>query len=309
VADARLWASTLAELGFASPRVLTDGAATRAGILAELRTLVGSSRAGDVVVFQYAGHGVQFNDRGSDEKDHKDEALAPVDLDVAGPILDDELFAIFSRLPEGVSLTCFFDCCHSGTNSRFLLQNYLEEAGRKPATDVAVRFIDTSAELYTAYHRVRATLPRGARTQEDMRWVSFAACQDQELAQESDGQGEFTRRAVPLLRGAISQRISNEEFQRRVTAAFRNGPRQNPLLDARRAARHLPLLTPAAGARDETVHAGGNGHGTGNGNGNGNGNGTAEGDGHGRITISIPVDTSTVDVTRLRVLVDPAEQL
>lgn len=305
VADARLWASTLTELGFETPRVLADGAATRHGILAELKALVEGSRAGDVLVFQYAGHGVQFEgDTSGDDEDGRDEGLVAVDMNEGGLILDDELSSLFGTLPQGVSLTCFLDCCHSGTATRFLLQESLAAAGREQPTDIRVRFIDPTPELKAAHRRMRQVLPRGRNRRNKMRWISFAACKDSELAQESGGQGEFTRRAIPLLRDALSRRISNGEFQALVSEAFDNGPAQNPMLDAPPAYRRLPLLNPAAGARTEEGHETGNGKGPGN----ENGAASADGNGHGRITISIPVDTSTVDVSGLRVLVDRAEQ-
>jgi hypothetical protein len=34
-------------------------------------------------------------------------------------VIDDDVAEIFQRLPAGVNLSCFIDCCHSGTISRF----------------------------------------------------------------------------------------------------------------------------------------------------------------------------------------------
>ena len=45
-----------------------------------------------------------------------DEALVPVDYSTAGVILDDTLLEILvCPLPKGAVMTCFIDCCHSGT--------------------------------------------------------------------------------------------------------------------------------------------------------------------------------------------------
>ena len=74
-------------LGFSEIAVLHNHQATREAILAGLSELVTTSRAGDVVVFQFAGHGTQLPDMGSDEADGdtpgQDEALCPSILPMA----------------------------------------------------------------------------------------------------------------------------------------------------------------------------------------------------------------------------------
>jgi metacaspase-1 len=66
----------------------------------------------------YSGHGSWTYDKNGDEGDGKDESICPLDYNTAGCILDDQLKVLvvdpISRNPN-VSLTCLFDCCHSGT--------------------------------------------------------------------------------------------------------------------------------------------------------------------------------------------------
>ena len=83
--------------------------------LASCASLVNGASAGDVIVFQYAGHGYQLADPDGDESDGKDEALVPIDFDSGAFVVDDEIREILLTMREGVSLTCFLDCCHSGT--------------------------------------------------------------------------------------------------------------------------------------------------------------------------------------------------
>jgi hypothetical protein len=75
-----------------------------------------------VLVFQFAGHGTQLPDADADEEDpggvDQDEALCPFDHVSGEYIVDDDLAALFMALPQGVNLTCFIDCCHSGTICR-----------------------------------------------------------------------------------------------------------------------------------------------------------------------------------------------
>jgi hypothetical protein len=50
------------------------------------------------------------------EPDAKDEIICPMDLNWRDKVIrDDDLKAIFDRVPNGVSLTVVLDCCNSGT--------------------------------------------------------------------------------------------------------------------------------------------------------------------------------------------------
>src|SRR5262249_18578889 len=122
VADARTWAQTLVQLGFDSPVLLLDEQATRSAMLDSLKNLVTTSVSGDVVVFQYSGHGTTLLDVNGDEvggdSPGDDEALCPYDYDTGAFIIDDDVAEVFQSIPTGVNVTCFIDCCHSGTISR-----------------------------------------------------------------------------------------------------------------------------------------------------------------------------------------------
>lgn len=65
-ADARAWSAMLGSLGFSVTELL-DADATRQGILDALGTLVAGACAGDVVVLQYSGHGMEVPDFVGDE--------------------------------------------------------------------------------------------------------------------------------------------------------------------------------------------------------------------------------------------------
>lgn len=114
-------------LGFdrSTIRVLEDGQATRAAILASIEEwLVVGTQPGDRAYLYYSGHGVQVTDQDGDEDDGMDEALAPFDLvakakDWEGAVTDDELDAILERL-KGRAVTLVIDACHSGPISRSL---------------------------------------------------------------------------------------------------------------------------------------------------------------------------------------------
>ncbi len=177
VNDVLDYQATLGVKGF-SWVSLTDGLATKARIIAELNTLVGSAQPGDSLVFAYSGHGSYITDQNSDEADRKDELLCPVDFP-SGYIRDDDLKAIFARLPVGVVCDVFLDSCFSGTCTRLAPQEhripvlgarYLPFSGKKPAKKDKAVIVPTmkeslfaaSGEHQTSSEISVAGKPRGA---------------------------------------------------------------------------------------------------------------------------------------------------
>lgn len=97
-------------------QLLNEEATTRR-IKQELLNLIDGSRAGDVLFFHFSGHGTQVIDNMDDdhEPDGLDEIICPVDFDWRDNVItDDDMKEIFDRVPPGVNLTVFLDCCHSG---------------------------------------------------------------------------------------------------------------------------------------------------------------------------------------------------
>ncbi|GAA0147499.1 hypothetical protein LIER_36529 [Lithospermum erythrorhizon] len=89
---------------------------TKANIRAALRWLVQGCQAGDSLVFHYSGHGSRVRDQDGDELDGHDSALCPVDYEVEGRIIDDEINETIVRpLPRGATLLAIVDTCFSGT--------------------------------------------------------------------------------------------------------------------------------------------------------------------------------------------------
>lgn len=246
VADARMWADALGRVGFETT-LLVDEQATREAIHGQLLSLVSTSAAGDVIVFQYAGHGTQVPDLNGDEDDRKDEAICPVDFASGALYIDDDIAETFARIPDGVNMTCFMDCCHSGSNTRFAVGAPVSPAAGS-GRDERKRYVIATLEIIEAHERFRRQLPGNARAvgtggQSLMRDVKFSACLDSEVAWESDGHGEFTLRATRVFAAGIGG-LSNETFRQRVTSDFGTAPRQHPLLDCGEAARLRPLLQP-----------------------------------------------------------------
>jgi hypothetical protein len=146
-------------LGFTNNdiRVVEDSRATKEAILYRLNYMAKLAQPGDFMVFHFSGHGSQIRDRSGDElEDAMDELLCPADFDWEGNfILDDELDAIFSQLPEGCLLEVFLDCCHSGDGAGnisrspdpFPPENTVVSRYLPPPPDIAFRHEGEESEL------------------------------------------------------------------------------------------------------------------------------------------------------------------
>jgi hypothetical protein len=118
----------LSSYGFNDLKILTDNTVikpTKTNILNELRNLIVNANSGDVLFFQFSGHGSWNYDKNGDETDGRDEILVSSDLQ---NILDDELKSVIqSNMKNGVTLIGLFDSCHSGTILD-LKYNYLDSS-------------------------------------------------------------------------------------------------------------------------------------------------------------------------------------
>lgn len=99
--------------------ILTDDTEiqpTKANIQSQLLQLVSNVQTGDFLILQYSGHGAYVRDQSGDESDGQDEVLVPLDYSTAGLLSDDWIQNnVLNQIPQGVTLYCFMDCCHSGT--------------------------------------------------------------------------------------------------------------------------------------------------------------------------------------------------
>ena len=251
VADALLWQRTLQGLGFSTDTLL-DEQATYDNIVAALERLVRSAGPGDVIVWQYAGHGTKVPDVNGDEAQGdspgQDEAICPVDMHTGRLFVDDDIGALIQQLQPGVAFTMLMDCCHSGTLNRLGLGDPNRGA---PGLGERPRFIPLSEDVKQKYlafaqsgtRQLRADTSRTRSQTATTSEVLFTACLSTEVAWESNGQGEFTVRATRLL----SQRgdsLSNEEFHAAVLDAFGTGRRQSPTLECAQALRTRRLFAP-----------------------------------------------------------------
>jgi Caspase domain len=240
VNDARQWHEALSGLGFSSYLML-NAEATREAILRRIRAMISDSQAGDVIAIQYSGHGTQLPDLDGDEADSFDEALCPIDCMSGNFLIDDDLAEAFDRVPEGINVTVFTDCCHSGTITRFALGSPLTAA-----PDTRARFLVATPEMEAAHAQIRETMSRSLerspkRVYERAREILFCACRANEVALESNGHGAFTSQAVPLLLRAPGP-VTHAQFQKEILRSFGVRPKQHPELHCADSFRDAHLL-------------------------------------------------------------------
>lgn len=167
--DLLLMTETLQKIGFPAENIfsLKEQDATCEGILnAWKQELMARAKPGDVVYFQFSGHGQRVADDNGDELDGYDEAIVPYDSPLhykAGVyqgenlIRDDELNRLCTDLrrrlgPKG-NLMVVVDACHSGTGTRNIgytrgttvlmaSPEYNETAAKRPANASATAQMD-----------------------------------------------------------------------------------------------------------------------------------------------------------------------
>jgi len=211
VNDARNWSNWLHEQDF-KVEMLTDAQATHSGITNAIGRIIRESQPGHVIAIQYAGHGTRLPDQDGEERDKYDEALVPHDHRENGYVLDDDLAALCSQIPTGVSVTFLMDCCHSGTMTRLFVGSGTTSA------DAGIRYLRPDKEMLKAHRRAkqRAATSRSTRSlYRDHSEILMSACRADQTAKEHDGQGDFTRYALTVLRQGISG-VTNAEFIDRV---------------------------------------------------------------------------------------------
>lgn len=117
-----LWSeySRLAAQGF-QIRVLLNSKATAANMKRGYEWLLKGTRAEDIRLFGYSGHGTGVDD--PREKDGYSESLCPVDFTFGNAgthFTDDFMYEHYSKLPNGANFTMWLDCCHPWDDDRSL---------------------------------------------------------------------------------------------------------------------------------------------------------------------------------------------
>jgi hypothetical protein len=202
--------------------VLLTKKATRANMLAGMRSAAKALKSGDFFLLTYSGHGGQVPDTNGDEPDKQDETWCLYD----GQLIDDELYFELSRFKAGVRILMLSDSCHSGSVARELAppppppgqriklmpasvaRRVYEEHQAfydKLQADVAAAARKTFADPDAALAQVGAAAEATALVGKfDPAVVLISGCQDNQTSMDGEHNGAFTEQLLKIWnRGAF----------------------------------------------------------------------------------------------------------
>ncbi len=229
--------------------VLTNGAATRQGIIDGFRNHLGQAGKEDVALFCYSGHGSQQKsppEFWALEPDRRDETLVCYDSRSTGgwDLADKEISQLIAEVAKKEPhITVILDCCHSGSGTRDALDDPdTEVAVRRVETDDRIRPIDTFIVTPEQVDALYATGTRSALNGGDWvdlpqgRHVLLAACRADETAKEiilgGERRGVFSYYLQDTLQ-KTGEPLSYRDLFKNTNALVRKKvSRQAPVLEA-----------------------------------------------------------------------------
>jgi hypothetical protein len=198
--DARDMETIARAQGFVTQCLLTK-AATSSAVLDAIEKGAKELVEDDYFLLTYSGLGGQINDVNNDEPDGLDETWVLYDRE----LVDDELYAMWSRFRPGVRIFVLSDSCRSGTMTKAM---FLNPASFLPHLDRRVRastgpclrpkFLppDVQSKIYkeraTLYDEIRKKTPRREKVNVACSVILVSACQDNQVAMDATKNGLFT---------------------------------------------------------------------------------------------------------------------
>ncbi len=198
--DARDMETIAKAQGFATQSLLTK-AATSTALLDAIEKAAKGLVEDDFFLLTYSGHGGQINDVNKSEPDGLDETWVLYDRE----LVDDELYAMWSRFRPGVRVFVLSDSCHSGTGTKAMFLNpapflpHLETRVRaSTGPNLRPKFLppDVQSKIYkeraTLYDAIRQKTPRREEVNVECSVILISACQDNQVAMDGTKNGLFT---------------------------------------------------------------------------------------------------------------------
>lgn len=282
VNDAKKMQNTLVtKYGFkaSDTTLLLDAAATRDGIISQMKRYEKLAGAGDIFIMHYSGHGSLFPDKNSEEQDETklvyyqdpqsgyeiprdkyDSTILPVDAEETtsgkpwnNMILDDELYAMFAEFTKkGAQVVFISDSCFSGSIAR-----------PANAAPLKMRFVPVFRVLGAkSFDDLKIKEPAKQQTvtappQLNNLYLTLTGANVNETASDGLGaaaskMGLFTETLVKALNAKGANRLTYQQLMQSVsanvkTSALKSSHNQNPQLDTRFGnAKTLIFTVPAA---------------------------------------------------------------
>jgi len=186
--------------GFVTQCLLTK-AATSSAVLDAIEKGTKELVEDDYFLLTYSGLGGQINDANNDEPDGLDETWVLYDRE----LVDDELYAMWSRFRPGVRIFVLSDSCRSGTMTKAMFLNpasflpHLERRVRaSTGPSLRPKFLppDVQSKIYkeraTLYDEIRKKTPRREKVNVECSVILVSACQDNQVAMDGTKNGLFT---------------------------------------------------------------------------------------------------------------------
>jgi hypothetical protein len=204
-ADANDMESLAQGRGFETTKLLTADAKADA-VTNAIESAASELEPGDIFFISYSGHGGQVADTNDEkETDSSDETWLAYDRQ----IVDDELFALWTRFEPGVRILVLSDSCHSGTVNKGItalvpdpVATAEEAAKQKPRFRALPRdkMVATYGQNVKLYDGIQAALPSSKSSQADIggRVLLISGCQDDQLSRDGIKNGAFTSRLLKV---------------------------------------------------------------------------------------------------------------
>ncbi len=216
---------------FSAATLLTKSA-TRAKVIAAIKSTSSKLKSGDIFLLTYSGHGGQLPDLNNDEPDGQDETWCLYD----GEIVDDELHALYATFKQGVRILVLSDSCHSGTVVKMAYYGGARDNSsvaartsnvryRNLPPDVALRTYRAHQAMYDKILKKKKLEGKKAVVQASVLLIS--GCQDNQLSADGAFNGLFTGQLLTVWKNG-SFKGNYRDFQRAIVR--RMPPDQTPKL-------------------------------------------------------------------------------
>ena len=218
---------------------LTDQQATKGAIITGFQTHLSQAGPADSVLVYFSGHGAQEAADTSiwtTEADGQLECLVCYDGSTPNTwdflLADKELRYLLAPVcATGAHVVVMADCCHAGDNTRAVdllaLAQPDQDIRERRLTEPAARrpyegfiFHETILAQQIQQQGLDVALPPGNH-------IQMAACESEELAEEVNGEGIFTKNMLAVLNAAHGQ-VSYRDLHNRVRQYMRFGYEQRP---------------------------------------------------------------------------------
>jgi Caspase domain len=208
--------------------VLKDAEATHAAIINAIKTqLIAKAKAGDIVIFDYSGHGSQMPDVTGTMISGRDETIVPYDSrDPQNKVFDisgGELHPLLQQLAAKTNnVTFILDSCHSGTLVRGARVRGIAEDTRTPPPLPK----ESSPQLTRSVGAMEGTEPKFA-------FIAAASSKESAFEQQAEGKdhGALTYFLTRQLRAARAGATYRDIMDVVAGSVNANNPAQHPALE------------------------------------------------------------------------------